>query len=635
MIVANSEGTASPPSSNPPGRRYPLRRVWDQVRWKIIAIILLTGASAVPIALLAVAALNVVVRRESANVVDKQIQMLVQASRSVAPAILDHAAACVAPPTDFGVLKPLLAYTDQAFPQAQAFLIVEGARGEQALLPGPASAVFQRPVWLPETGFAGLVADGGHLEIRNVLAQQKGACKATVIFSLPLGSALAERLTSASGLEVTTVSPRPFRVHSPNRQVFRTMEGNFMPGLSRSAGVVLTVRNWQTGALEDWIAYTVRDSYSGTFEDVARLGRQLANWVWLLAALSLTVFLLDLLGVWMSIRFGGEIATAIDDLSIAAGQIARGNFAWRTPLRNRGQLGDLVGSFNEMAVALERLQKEEAAKLKLESELQVAQMVQEHLFPPVAPVLRGATIAGRTSEARAIGGDLYDFFDLGREQIGILCADVSGKGIPAALMMANLQAIARAQLHDRTDGPSAPPAHFVQILNRQLAGRFGDNRYATLFWAEYNARTGVLTYINAGQPAPILIRSTGEIERLDSDGFPIGMFANARYTARELQMAPGSRLVIFSDGLTDAQNTAEEEFGDERVIECCKSIAAEIDAQGVAERVMRAAAEWSNGTEQFDDTTVVVVDVAVETHPRHQWQPGVSTGRPATRDIQT
>ena len=123
-------------------------------------------------------------------------------------------------------------------------------------------------------------------------------------------------------------------------------------------------------------------------------------------------------------------------------------------------MGELVGSFNEMAIALERLQKEEAAKLRLESELQVARSVQEHLFPRVVPVLRGATVAGRTLEARTIGGDLYDFFDLGQERIGILCADVSGKGIPAALMMANLQAIARAHLGDRIARPDCTARPF-------------------------------------------------------------------------------------------------------------------------------------------------------------------------------
>ena len=589
--------------------RNRLRRAWGRVRWKIAAIIAFTGTSAILITCLALAALNVVVRRESANVVEKQIQMYVQASRSVAPAILDQAGACNASPINSGGLKPLLAYTDEAFPRAETSLTIEGATGAQVLLPGTATRTVKHPGWIPETGFAGLVVDGGQLEIRDVLARQQGACNLTAIFSLPLGSELAKRLSSAAGVEVTMVSPKPFRVHSPSQQVLSTIQRNFIPGLSQSAAVVLSVRNWETGLAEDWVAYSVRPSYSSTFEDVTRLGSQTANWVWLLAALSVTVLLLDAAGVWMSIRFGSEITTTVDDLSRAAHQIAGGNFAWRTPVRSQDQLGDLSCNFNEMAIALEQLQKDEAARLRLESELQIAQSVQQYLYPHVAPILRGATVSGRTLAARTIGGDLYDFFDLGPERIGILCADVSGKGIPAALMMANLQAVARAHFGDSIDGPAAPPAHFVEKLNQQLAGRFGDNRYASLFWAEYDGQSGILTYVNAGHPSPILRYSTGEIERLNSVGVPVGMFAKTRYTAKTLEMRPGSRLVIFSDGLTDAENAAEEDFGDERLVEYCSTIAVGIDAKGTADRLMQAVAEWSGGVERFDDTTVVVLHV--------------------------
>jgi serine phosphatase RsbU (regulator of sigma subunit) len=611
MAVANCEGATTPQvvsNSSSFRMRNRLRRAWGRVRWKIAAIIAFTGTSAVLIACLALAALNVVVRRESANVVEKQIQMFVQASRSVAPAILDHAGACMGSPMNSGGLKPLLAYTDEAFPRAETSLTIEGAASAQVLLPATAIRAVKHPVWLPETGFTGLVVDGGQIEIRNVLARQQNTCNLTVIFSLPLGSELARRLSSAAGMEVTTVSPRQFRVH-PGQRVLRTLRDNFIPGMSPPAAVVLSVRNWETGVMEDWVAYSVRPRYSSAFEDVARLGSQTANWVWLLAALSLTVLLLDAAGVWMSVRFGSEIATTVDDLSSAAHQIASGNFAWRTPVRSKDQLGDLSCNFNEMAIALEQLQKDEAARLRLDSELEIARSVQQYLYPHVAPVLGGATVSGRTLAARIISGDLYDFFDLGRDRIGILCADVSGKGIPAALMMANLQAVARAHFGDSIDGPAAPPAHFVEILNQQLAGRFGDNRYATLFWAEYDVHTSVLTYVNAGHPSPILTRSTGEIERLNSTGVPIGMFANTRYTAATLHMPPGSRLVIFTDGLTDAENAAEEEFGDERLIECCSTIAAGMDAKGMADRLMQAVAEWSSGRERFDDTTVVVLDV--------------------------
>ncbi len=470
----------------------------------MFAIIAFTGTSTFLMGCLALAVLNVVIRRESANVVKKQIEMLVQ------------------------------------------------------------------------EGESRLVVDRGQLEIR------RGT------LTIPLGPELARRLSAVSGTEVTPVSPKPFRVHPTNR-LLRTFEGNFIPGVTHPTGVVLTVHNLQTGALEDWIAYTVRASYANTFHDLAQLGTQRANWVWLLAALAFTVLLLDASGAWICFRLGSDIASAIDDLSHGARQIAGGNFAWRTRERS-GQLGDLVQSFNQMSVSLERLRQEEA-------ELQVAHTVQNYLFPRIMPALPGVTVSGETTAARMIGGDLYDFFSLGENEIGILCADVSGKGIPAALMMANLQALARARFS------AAPPAEFVKLLNKQLAGRFGDNRYATLFWGEYNTHTAVLTYVNAGHPAPILIHPGGEIERLDADGFPVGMFAGARYSAKSTNLLPGSRLVIFTDGLTDAQNAAAEEFGEDRLIELCRRAT---DANGF----IQAVAEWSAGTEQFDDTTVIVVDVA-------------------------
>jgi len=180
MIVSNSEVFTTPaavPKSGWSRTLHVLRRAWGQVRWKMVAIITFTGASTILIVCLAVAVLNVVARRESANVVEKQIEVLVQTSRSVAPAILDHAGVCATPTNDFGWLKPLLAYTDEAFPQGQAFLTVEDERGVQSLLPGPGLTSVKSPDWLPKTGFAGVVVDRGQLQIRTLVARQKGACK--------------------------------------------------------------------------------------------------------------------------------------------------------------------------------------------------------------------------------------------------------------------------------------------------------------------------------------------------------------------------------------------------------------------------------------------------------------------------
>lgn len=238
-----------------------MRKAWDQVRWKMCAIVAFTAMSTLLMGCLAVAVINVVIRRESANVVRKQIEMLVDEAGS------------------------------------------------------------------------GLVVDRGQLQI------QRGPSH------VALGPELAERLSKISGLKVMPVSPRPFRVHPANQHLLGTIEGNFVPGFTPTTAVVLTVQNLETGTREDWIAYTVRASYANTFHDLAQLGTQRANWVWLLVALASGVFLLDAAGAWMCFRLGSDIASAIDELSYAARQIASGNFGWRTP-QHRGQLGELVQTFN-------------------------------------------------------------------------------------------------------------------------------------------------------------------------------------------------------------------------------------------------------------------------------------------------
>jgi len=587
-----------------------VRRAWRLVRWKMLAIITYTLISTLLVMSLAVATLNVVLRRESTNIIEKQIRTFVETSRSIAPAILDRVGACDAPGVNSGELKPLLRYAQSAFPQSSISVAVDFRKGTLSMVPGGSPTKVNLPNWLPDTGFTGIVVDHGQLEIRNIAASEMRACRVAAIFSMPLGSELARRLSVGGSSDVIAVSPRRFYAGGLSHKVLGMIQMNFLPGSPRPASLILNVRNWETGAMEHWTAYEVRTSYKGTFRDLATIGSQLANWVWLLAAISFVALLIEVSALWICVRLSRDITMAIDDLSGGAKQIAGGNFAWRTPLRSNDQIGELTGSFNEMAASLEQFQKQEITRLEIESDMRMAQRVQEYLFPRQAPVVPGATVAGRTLPARTVGGDLYDFFDLGQKQLGVLCADVSGKGVSAALMMANLQAVAHAQVGTFTGGSAQPPALFVQRLNEAFVGRFGNNRYATLFWAEYDAQTRVLKYVNAGHEPPILIRPTGEIERLETSGFPVGMFGRADYASTELQVEAGSHVVIFTDGLADAQTPLGEEFSHERVIDCCRGLAGSLSAEQLVERLMQAAASWSAGAERFDDTTVVVVAVA-------------------------
>ena len=191
-------------------------RASGSVRWRMTAILAFTGTSTILVACLSVATLDVMVRREGANVVEKQIELLVQESRSVSPIILNQAGTCSQPASSQAVLKSLLAYTADVFPYSRTSVTVEGESGVQFLASGTARMIDERPGWL-EAGFDGLAVNRGQIEIRHVLTQQKGACRLTVVFSLPLGAELAKRLSFASKTESAPLQHRPFHVHAPDQ----------------------------------------------------------------------------------------------------------------------------------------------------------------------------------------------------------------------------------------------------------------------------------------------------------------------------------------------------------------------------------------------------------------------------------
>ena len=406
------------------------------------------------------------------------------------------------------------------------------------------------------------------------------------------------------------MQPRPFRVHPLHRRILSTLETNFVPNSSRPVSVVLSARNWQTGVSEDWVAFELRPHAGWMLEDMSHLGEQRADWVWFIVCFSAGILVLYSAGAWVSGRFLRSVTTSVDRLSAAARHIANGDFSVRIPAPASDQFGELARDFNSMAVSLERLYKEEQIKQRLDSEIEMGWSIQTHLYPPAPFTFRDTTVAGKTLPARVVGGDLYDFFNIDGDCIGILCADISGKGVPAALMMANVQAIANACRIQVSSSGASRPAEFVGMLNREMTGRFGDGRYATLFWAEYNPSSRSLRYVNAGSQPAILVRSNGQISRLASDGFPVGMFADSHYETREICVERGDRLLVFSDGLTDAQNSAEEAFGEDRVIAFCRSMSANATPVQLIDELMGAAVCWSSGAEQFDDITIVFMTVA-------------------------
>ena len=295
------------------------------------------------------------------------------------------------------------------------------------------------------------------------------------------------------------------------------------------------------------------------------------------------------------------ITRAVGDLHEATLHVRRGDFSHRIRVHQRDQLGDLAESFNEMASSVSDLIVEQGRRQRLENEVAIAREVQEQLFPRSLPSLPGLQLAAICRPARSVSGDYYDFIRLGPTRVGIALADISGKGIFAALLMASLQAALRSTAS--MDGKEGT-ARLVARLNAHVFQNTADDRYATFFYSVYDTESHTLTYTNAGHLAPYFVTSEG-VQQLDTGGTVIGMFEETNYTQGIVKVPPDSTLVAFSDGLTEPENVYGEEFGMQRVRdEILRHRATAPDR--LAEFLIAAADQWAGTPEQADDITVVV-----------------------------
>ena len=243
---------------------------------------------------------------------------------------------------------------------------------------------------------------------------------------------------------------------------------------------------------------------------------------------------------------------------------------------------------------------------KLNREIEIAREVQERLFPQRLPEIAGLDYFGRCRTALGVGGDYYDFLALPYGKLGVALGDVSGKGIAAALTMASLQASLRA---DATRAGN-DIAGLITRVNAMLYDASTEDRYATLFYAQYDPATHRLSYVNAGHCPPILLRSKANhaaVERLDqAGGTVVGLLPECAYEQAEISLAPGDLLVIYTDGFSEAMNPNLEEWGEERLIHAIANCAG-LPAKGSISKIMQAADAFASGAPQSDDMTLVIL----------------------------
>ena len=257
----------------------------------------------------------------------------------------------------------------------------------------------------------------------------------------------------------------------------------------------------------------------------------------------------------------------------------------------------------------EAIVSEAAQKERLNRELEIAREVQERLFPQELPPVEGLDYYGACRPALGVGGDYYDFIELPENKFGIAIGDVSGKGIGASLMMASLQASLRGQaIHYKDD-----LAELMKQVNALVYEASTSNRYATFFYGRYAPATRLFTYVNAGHNPPFLLRPAGddfEVIRLEEGGAVVGMLPPVliNYTYGELELKPGDLLVGYTDGISEAMDPAEEEWGEDRMLEQLKTCGG-LSAKDILQFIVERADEFAAGAKQHDDMTMVVVKV--------------------------
>ncbi|HMG03456.1 MAG TPA: SpoIIE family protein phosphatase [Edaphobacter sp.] len=264
----------------------------------------------------------------------------------------------------------------------------------------------------------------------------------------------------------------------------------------------------------------------------------------------------------------------------------------------------------ENAELFENLSAEIAQRERVSREIEIAREVQERLFPQICPEVAGIDLDGYCRPAQVVGGDYYDFFilpatDSGRDtRLALALGDISGKGISAALLMASLRASLRSAAQLQVGDLAALMGH----VNRLVYDSSTANRYATFFYAEFDPRTRMLTYVNAGHNPPMILRGRATIA-LEATGMVIGLLPEVPYTEANVSLQPGDVLIAFTDGISEAMNAAEDEWGEERMVAAARALLDRLEgatSRQLIQDILKAADQFTGGAPQHDDMTLLV-----------------------------
>jgi sigma-B regulation protein RsbU (phosphoserine phosphatase) len=509
------------------------------------------------------------------------------------------------------------------------------------------------PRWLGEREqFHGLVVTevGGRRQVRAHHFIRSMTPRPWIFqLTYPIGPELAEHLTRTTDLVVRPGQAKIPFIRTPagelildNRQLTDIGQQAGNSALDPGYPIITSIIDWKTGTQMESEALEVDPSFLWPgqiwrrvqqFRRGGGFGEIVIN---MISALAVIFLLITLVAIVSAIFLTRSITGAVHYLYQGTRRIEAGDFDHEIPIRGRDQLSSLGISFNQMTQSVRKLLRVSAEKERLDQEMKIAAEVQARLFPRAVPSTQTLDVApGICIPARAVSGDYYDFLDIAPGVLGVVVADVCGKGVSAALMMANLQANLRGQVlayrdayQDRLERvasveggeamsmsglPDGRVKRIVERANRQITGSMMDANYVTLFYAEFDEQAGTLHYTNAGHNPPLLLRGSRkdkkgqpEVERLDRGGTVIGLFQDVEYEDGELLLESGDLLVAFTDGLIEARSPQGQEFGEERLIRLLAK-STHLSSADLEKMILKTVKSWTANAEQEDDLTLVIV----------------------------
>jgi len=293
----------------------------------------------------------------------------------------------------------------------------------------------------------------------------------------------------------------------------------------------------------------------------------------------------------------------LTSLTAGVGRIAQGDYTTRVPVQSRDEIGRLASAFNQMAADVEQHQRAAVEQERIRRELELGRRIQSEMLPH-APLHLGLTeVKGVSVPAREVGGDFFNYFVLDSGLVALLVGDVSGKGVGAALLMANIQASLRTRF-----ALGQELSAIAEAIDRDIEANSPGPVYATLFIAIFDPATRRMRYVNAGHHPQFVLRTDGRLEKMSSTGLPVGLLAGHGYREIEVQLASGDLLFFYTDGCVEMENDKDDMFGSER-LEALVAASIGASADELLASVEQAIAAFRGGRDQFDDATMMATRV--------------------------